>query len=57
MKSKRDWVEATDQVRRLGLPRHPTKEKHWDSLAMVAYVLETTPRNARILDGGGRYIR
>ena len=53
MKSKREWVEATRQVRELGLPRHPTTEKHWDSLAMVACVLETMPRTARILDAGG----
>ena len=53
MRSRADWIAATGQARALGLPLHPTREKHWDTLAMVDCILAATPPTARVLDAGG----
>lgn len=52
LKTSHEWKEATAQVIDLGLLLHPTPEKHWDCLAMLACILERTTRSARILDAG-----
>lgn len=55
LKARSEWVEATEQVKRLGLPSHVTPSKNWDSLAALDYILKNTDRTARILDAGTEY--
>lgn len=52
LKTRRDWEDATAQVKALGLYSHPTPSKNWDSLAALACTLERTNPSARILDAG-----
>ena len=52
LKTRREWEEATAQVKALGLHSHPTPQKNWDSLAALACTLERTGPSARILDAG-----
>src|SRR5262249_40044985 len=44
--------EASKQVESLGLHSHPTLSKNWDSLGMLAAILEHVPRSGAILDAG-----
>jgi SAM-dependent methyltransferase len=55
MASKRDWESATEQVARLGLPRHSDSQKHWDSLAALDCILKNIPRNGAVMDAGAEY--
>lgn len=53
LKRREEATVATHQVRCLGLPSNPDHAKNWDSLAALDLILNTTERNAQILDAGG----
>lgn len=52
LRTRREWVEACEQARRLGLPSHPTPAKNWDSLVALDQILRHVNPSARILDAG-----
>jgi len=52
LQTRREWEEAFEQVKRLGLPPHHDPPKNWDSLAAVALILRETDASARVLDAG-----
>ena len=52
LKTPHEWKQATDQVKRLGLPLHEDLPKNWDSLAALDLILGCTTTNARVLDAG-----
>src|SRR5271167_59944 len=53
LSSRQQWQNAAEQVRRLGLPPHPSPPKNWDSLAALHAILLSTTTSASILDAGG----
>jgi len=53
LSSRQQWQEAAAQVRRLGLPPHPSPAKNWDSLAALHAILSSTTASAIVLDAGG----
>lgn len=52
LQSRSEWESATENARKLGVPRHRGPEKNWDHLAAVSTVLAHTAPTARILDAG-----
>lgn len=52
LRIRQEWEQAVQQVKALGLPRHYTLPKNWDSLAALACILERTGTDAYILDAG-----
>jgi SAM-dependent methyltransferase len=52
LQSRADWEAATENARRLGVPRHRGPEKNWDHLAAVSTILTRTTPLARVLDAG-----
>lgn len=52
LQSRTEWEAATENAKRLGVPRHRAPEKNWDHLAAVSTILTHTEPTARILDAG-----
>jgi SAM-dependent methyltransferase len=52
LKTTKERDKATKQVRRLGLPLVQIAPKNWDTLAALDCILNSTSRNAKILDAG-----
>ncbi|MDR3750220.1 MAG: class I SAM-dependent methyltransferase [Terracidiphilus sp.] len=55
LQSAAEWKAATEQARRLGVPRHRSDEKNWDHLGAVNAILGRTSTEARVLDAGAEY--
>lgn len=53
LKSQKEAFDAINQVRTLGLPVMKDPTKHWDSLAALDLILNSTDKNAKIFDAGG----
>lgn len=52
LQTQREWQDALEQVKTLGLPPHDDPYKNWDSLAALSLIINTTTRKAHILDAG-----
>jgi SAM-dependent methyltransferase len=52
LRDRNEWEAAVVQANQLSLPVHRDRPKNWDSLAMIACVLERTHCSARILEAG-----
>lgn len=52
LKTSKESDEATEQVRRLGLPIVRDLCKNWDTLAALDCILDSTSTSAKILDAG-----
>jgi SAM-dependent methyltransferase len=55
LKTRAEWEAATENAKRLGVPRHRGPEKNWDHLAAVSTILTHTAPAARILDAGAEF--
>lgn len=54
LKSKDEIVEAVDELKSIGLPLHPDKQKIWDALSALTLLLNSVKnKNDFILDSGG----
>jgi SAM-dependent methyltransferase len=52
LKTPRQWEDAVEQVRQLGLYPRSDPSKNWDSLAALSTILRRTDNKAYILDAG-----
>ena len=52
LKSRRDYVEATEQVKSLGLVPHLDDCKNWDQLIALTSIVYQTTKDGTILDAG-----
>lgn len=52
LKTCREWGNALEQVKRLGLPPYADLQKNWDSLAALDCILKRNNRRSFILDAG-----
>jgi SAM-dependent methyltransferase len=52
LRTRAEWVAATDALRSAGLPLHKDGCKNWDTRIAVAEVLATTAPGAAVLDAG-----
>jgi SAM-dependent methyltransferase len=52
LRTRDQWVAATEQLASAGLPRHHDGPKNWDTLIALAEVLATTKPDASVLDAG-----
>jgi hypothetical protein len=55
LKTSKESDEATEQVRRLGLPIVRDLCKNWDTLAALDCILDSTSTSAKILDAGAAF--
>jgi hypothetical protein len=55
LKTSKESDEATEQVRRLGLPIVRDLCKNWDTLAALDCILNSTSTSAKILDAGAAF--
>jgi len=53
LKYKADYLWARQKVEERGLAPHNDPPKNWDALATLELILQTTNRDAAILDAGG----
>jgi len=52
LRSRDEWLAATQMVRDLRLVPHPDSPKNWDSVAALATILKSTSPDASVLDAG-----
>jgi SAM-dependent methyltransferase len=55
LKTRAEWEAATENAKKLGVPRHRGSEKNWDHLAAASTILTHTSPTARILDAGAEF--
>jgi hypothetical protein len=53
LKTKAEWLHATNVAQQAGLNLHPCTPKNWDHLAAVAAIRQQTGPDAKVLDAGG----
>jgi SAM-dependent methyltransferase len=53
LKSKREWQAAAEEISKAGLRPHLDRQKNWDHLAALSFILGRTRKTARVLDAGG----
>src|SRR5262245_23475751 len=52
LRSRHEWEESIEQIKRLGLPVYSDMPKNWDSLAALDCILARTKPDDPILDAG-----
>jgi glycosyltransferase involved in cell wall biosynthesis len=52
LEKREEWIQASDQVKKLKLPLFSDKQKNWDSLAALSAILKRTDINSHVLDAG-----
>lgn len=55
LKTRREWLQAHENARKLHVPLHRGVEKNWDHLAAVSTILQETSTAASVLDAGGEF--
>jgi 2-polyprenyl-3-methyl-5-hydroxy-6-metoxy-1,4-benzoquinol methylase len=53
LQDQEEWHITDQEVRKLGLLTHPSREKHWDALKAVSCILSNLKSDSKILDAGG----
>jgi SAM-dependent methyltransferase len=53
LRRRSEWEDATATLRAAGLHSHPDPQKNWDGLSALAFILEHSSPQDRVLDAGG----
>jgi SAM-dependent methyltransferase len=53
LRRRSEWEGATATVHAAGLHSHPDPQKNWDALSALAFILEHSSPQDRVLDAGG----